>query len=62
MTLVELRYYFEHEILPKYFWEDSEPFLSDILQVIEVVKNSDENIIYDLICEIAQEKLQFGYI
>ena len=56
MTLVELRYYFEHEVLPKYFFEDSEPFLSDILEVNYEEENSDENIIYDLISEIAQEE------
>ena len=56
MSLTELRYYFEHEVLPKYFWEDSEPFLSDIVQVIyEEEENGDENIIYELISEIAQE-------
>ena len=43
MTLVELRYYFEHEVLPKYFFEDSEPFLSDILEVNYEEENSDEN-------------------
>ena len=56
MTLTELRYYFEHEVLSKYFWEDSEPFLSDILQVMNIEnENGDENILYDLICEMAQE-------
>ena len=57
MTLVDLRYYFEHEILPGYFFESSEPFLSDILEVAyEEEDNTDENIIYESICETAQEE------
>ena len=58
MTLTELRYYFEHEVLTKYFWEDSEAFLSDLVQVIyeEENENSDENIIYELFSEIVQEE------
>lgn len=58
MTLTELRYYFEHEVLPTYFWKCSGAFLSDLVQVVyeEEEESSDENIIYELISDISQEE------
>ena len=31
MTLSELRYYFEHQLMPKYFFEDTIPFLTELI-------------------------------
>ena len=53
MTQNELRYYFEHKILPKYFFEDTEPFLTEMLDALD--KEVAGNIIYEMISDIAKK-------
>ena len=62
MTLVEIRYYFEHKILPQYYFEDTELFLSEILDTLNNEEDAGENIVYDLIYEMAQKNdIEFPY-
>lgn len=64
MTLTELRYYYEHKILPKYYFEDTVPFLAEIF---EAYGDSDgegkiDNFLYDMIRELAEKNgIAFPY-
>lgn len=57
MTLIELRYCFEHEILPKYFFEDTEPFLTEMLDALDNEEGFDNSVIYEMVMDIAKKKI-----
>lgn len=62
MTLNELRYYFEHKLLPKYYFEKTVPFLAEIL---DAYGNEDDidNFLYDMIRELAEKNnIDFPYL
>jgi len=61
MTLHELRYHFEHELLTKYYFEKTVPFLAEMF---ESYGNEDEidNFLYDMIKELAEKNnIDFPY-
>lgn len=62
MTLYELRYYFEHELLPRYFFEYTVPFLEEIFEAYTEDTESNQNPLFDIIFEMAQEQeIDFPY-
>lgn len=53
MTLFEVRYYFEHKLLPKYYFEDTEPFLTEML---DAYGSDGNNLLYDMISDMAKKR------
>lgn len=62
MTLYELRYYFEHKLLPKYYFEDTVPFLSEMFEVYGNEEDDKDNLLYNMIKELAEKNnIEFLY-
>ena len=56
MTLVELRYYFEHKLLPRYYFENTISFVSEIFQAYREDVESNSNPLFDMISELAENQ------
>ena len=56
MTLVELRYYFEQEILPRYYFESELSFVWELFEAYREDAESNSNPLYDLILKMAEKQ------
>lgn len=62
MTLFKLRYYFEHELLPQYYFEDTVPFLGEIYEAYREDARSSRNLLFEMISEMAtRQEIAFPY-
>ena len=62
MTLFELRYYFEHELLSKYYFEDTVPFLGEMFETYREDSESSKNLLFVMILEMAARRgIDFPY-
>lgn len=63
MTLFELRYYYEHELLPQYYFEDTVPFLGEMFEADrDDDTESSKNLLFEMILEMAAKRgIDFPY-
>ena len=56
MTLVELRYYFEHKLLPRCYFEDTISFVGAIFEAYREDVESNSNPLFDMISGLAEKQ------
>ena len=56
MTLVELRYYFEQQLLHKYYFENEYAFIWDMFEAYREDTESDSNPLFDIISKLAEKR------
>ena len=55
MILSELRYYFEHQLMPKYFLEDTIPFLAELIGNGEYRSHDIGCAVYNIFSDVARK-------
>lgn len=56
MTLVELRYYFEQQLLPKYYFEDGLSFVWELFEAYREDAEINSNPLFELISKLAEKQ------
>lgn len=56
MTLFELRYYFEQQLLPKYYFENELSFVWEMFEAYREDTEYDSNPLFDMISKLAEKQ------